>query len=115
MINCSDSVEESEGDYESGCFTCEWEIGRFDSGDGDAPMPICGAYFESRTEFVEHTRLHIDKYVYIHSDWLFFKDLIVLMVLNVIFTKMPVFNYLLFCKFPKVWLKTVRGSGYIIL
>ena len=61
-INCSDNMDETEDDYETGSFTCQWELGRFsDGGDASVQRPICGAYFERRTQFVEHCRTHLDK------------------------------------------------------
>ena len=62
VINCADNnEEESEENYEHGQFTCQWEIGRYLKGPNAPQEPICGAFFESRSEFVEHTRVHVDK------------------------------------------------------
>jgi len=72
--NCEDPEievdwETEELQYETGLFTCQWELSRFDPdnglyGDPIAPVgsgQVCNQTFTSRAEFVDHSRQHIDK------------------------------------------------------
>ena len=54
VINCADG---DEGDYDAGQFTCQWELGRFGE---DGQKRICGAFYDNRTEFVNHCRSHLE-------------------------------------------------------
>ena len=61
-INSTD-WENEEAKYENGHFTCLWEIDR----NGTTPGHICGTTFNRRSDFVDHSKHHLnhsDRFIY---------------------------------------------------